>query len=155
MIPQPPEWVPLVAQMVKRPGFKPWVRKMPWRREWLPTPVLLPGKFHGQRSLEGYSPQGWKESDMTGQLILSLWLSKEMPRWHSGAEFACSAGDAGNAGLIPGSGRSPGEGNDNWLQYSCLEKFHRQRSLVGHRPWDGQKDTTEQLRHKVSRDNLK
>ena len=36
-----------------------------WRREWLPTPVFLPGEFHGQRSLVGYSPWGCKESDMT------------------------------------------------------------------------------------------
>ena len=33
-----------------------WVRKIPWRREWQPTPVFLPGKSHGQRSLAGYSP---------------------------------------------------------------------------------------------------
>jgi len=39
----------------KRHGFDPWVGKMPWRREWLPTPVFLPGKSHGQRSLVGYS----------------------------------------------------------------------------------------------------
>ena len=36
------------------------VRKIPWRREWQPTPVLLPGEFHGQRSLVGYSPWGRK-----------------------------------------------------------------------------------------------
>ena len=46
-------------------GFYPWVRKIPWRREWLPTPVLLPREFHEQRSLAGFSPQGYKESDMT------------------------------------------------------------------------------------------
>ena len=40
-------------------------QKIPWRREWLPTPVFLPGDSHGQRSLEGYSPWGRKESDMT------------------------------------------------------------------------------------------
>ena len=40
------------------------------RREWLPTPVFLPGEFHGQRSLEGYSPWGRQESDMTEQLRL-------------------------------------------------------------------------------------
>ena len=40
-------------------------QKDPWRREWLPTPVLLPGESHGQRSLEGYSPRGHKESDTT------------------------------------------------------------------------------------------
>ena len=36
---------------IKRHGFNPWVRKSPWRRAWQPTPVFLPGKFHGQRSL--------------------------------------------------------------------------------------------------------
>ena len=41
----------------------------PWRREWLLTPILLPGKPHGQRSLVGYSPWGGKESGMTEQLI--------------------------------------------------------------------------------------
>ena len=38
----------------------PWVGKISWRREWQPTAVLLPGKSHGQRSLEGYTPQGLK-----------------------------------------------------------------------------------------------
>ena len=37
------------------PGFHPWIRKIPWRREWLPTPVFFPGEFHRQRSLAGYS----------------------------------------------------------------------------------------------------
>jgi len=40
----------------RRYGFNPWVRKIPWRRKWQPTPVLLPGKSHRQRSLAGYSP---------------------------------------------------------------------------------------------------
>ena len=40
----------------------PWVRKIPWRRGWPPSPVFLPRKFHGQRSLGGYSPWGFKES---------------------------------------------------------------------------------------------
>ena len=48
-----------------RPGFDPWVRKILWRRKWQPTPVLLPGKSHGQRSIVGYSPWGHKELDMT------------------------------------------------------------------------------------------
>ena len=42
-----------------------WVEKISWRRKWQPTPVFMPGKFHGQRSLVGYSPWGLKESDMT------------------------------------------------------------------------------------------
>ena len=45
--------------------FNPWVRKIPWRRAWQPILVLLPGEFHGQRSLEGYSPWNRKESDTT------------------------------------------------------------------------------------------
>ena len=39
--------------------------KIPWKRKWQPSPVLLPGKSHGQRSLVGFSPWGHKESDTT------------------------------------------------------------------------------------------
>ena len=52
----------LVAQIVKnllqcrRPVFSPWVGKIPWRGAWQPTPVFMPGEFHGQRSLVGYGP---------------------------------------------------------------------------------------------------
>ena len=46
-------------------GSIPGVRKIPWRRAWQPIPVFLPGEFHGQRSLAGYSPWGHKESDLT------------------------------------------------------------------------------------------
>ena len=53
-------------------------------------------------------------------------------RWLSGKESACSAEDPGS---IPGSGTSPGEGNGNPLQYSWLEKFHGQRSLMGYSSW--------------------
>ena len=49
----------------KRRGFDLWVGKILWRRIWWPTPVFLPGKFHGQRSLVSYSPWGHKESDTT------------------------------------------------------------------------------------------
>jgi len=62
-----------------------------WRRQWHPTPVLLPGKSHGQRSLVGCSPWGCKESDMTEQLHFHFSLS-------------CI-----------------GEGNGSPLQCSCLE----------------------------------
>ena len=65
-------WAPLVAQLVKnhlqcrRPGFDPWVGKIPWRRERLPTPIFWPGEFQGL-----YSPWGHKELD---RLFLSLSL---------------------------------------------------------------------------------
>ena len=52
----------------KKCGFNPWIRKIPWKRKWQPTPVLLLGKFHGQRSLVGYSLWGHKELDTTEQL---------------------------------------------------------------------------------------
>ena len=51
-----------------RPGFHPWVGKIPWRRKWQPTPVLLPGKSYGPRSLAGCSPWGRKESGTTERL---------------------------------------------------------------------------------------
>ena len=53
-----------VSLQCRRPGFDPWVRKIPWRRI-QPTPVFLPGEFHGKRSLAGYSPWGHKELDTT------------------------------------------------------------------------------------------
>ena len=54
----------------RRPRFDPWVRKIPWRREWQPTPVFLPEESHGQRSLAGYSPWGHKDSDATEWLSM-------------------------------------------------------------------------------------
>ena len=64
----------------KRHGFDAWVRKIPWRRSWQPTPIFLPGKSHGQRSLAGYSPQGVKERVGDGQgglAYCSSWGCKE------------------------------------------------------------------------------
>ena len=55
------------ACQCRRHGFNPWVRKIPWRRKWQPTLVFLPGKSHGQRRLEGYSPWGRKQLDITEQ----------------------------------------------------------------------------------------
>ena len=46
------------CRKLKRLGFNPWVEKIPWRKAWQSTPVCLPGKSHGQRSLAGYSPWG-------------------------------------------------------------------------------------------------
>ena len=55
-----------------RPGFDPWVGKVPWRRKWQSTPVLLPGKAHGQRRLVGYSPWGLKKWDITKRVHFHL-----------------------------------------------------------------------------------
>ena len=56
------------ACQYKRRRFEPWVRKIPRKRKWQPTPVFLSGKSHGQRSLVGYSPWGHKELDTTERL---------------------------------------------------------------------------------------
>ena len=65
---------------IQETGFNPWVGKISWRRKWQPTPVFLPGKSHGWRSLVGYSPWGRKESDMTEQLHFHLFTIAKMWR---------------------------------------------------------------------------
>ena len=71
-------WVSLVTQKVKNVcamreiWINPWVGKIPWRRTWQPNPVFLPGEFHAQRSLVGYSPWGHKESDTTELLCIYI-----------------------------------------------------------------------------------
>ena len=50
----------------RRLRFDPWAENIPWRRKRQPTPVFLPGEFHGRRTLAGYNPWGHKELDTTG-----------------------------------------------------------------------------------------
>ena len=71
-----PDWATELNWQCRRPSFDPWVEKIPWRRKWQPTPVLLPGKSHGLRSVVGYNPWGRKESDMTEWLnfLFLSWL---------------------------------------------------------------------------------
>ena len=74
------------------------------------------GDGEGEGSLACYSLWGHKELDMTERLVNSG-LDNGLPWWSSGKE---SAYNAGEVGLVSGLGRSPGEGNDSPLQYSCL-----------------------------------
>ena len=60
------------CQRLKRCRFHPWVRKIPWRRAWQPTPVFLPADSHGQRSLAAYGPQDDSHTRLK-------WLSTHMP----------------------------------------------------------------------------
>ena len=60
-----PPWLKESACNAGGPRFDPWVGNIPWRREWLQTPVFLPGKSCGQRSLAVYSLWGLGESDRT------------------------------------------------------------------------------------------
>ena len=118
-----------------RPGFNPWVEKIPWRRERLPTPGFWPGEFHGLYSCKELDTterlslhirkksstvsKDWKPTRRNwGSLFMRCTLTEGFPGGSDGKASACNAGDPG---LIPGSGRSPGEGNGNPLQYSCLE----------------------------------
>ena len=87
--------------------------KIPWTEE--------PGGLQSVRS----------QRVSTRQSTLAGMQQNGLPWWLSGKESACHAGDAS---LIPGLGRSPGEGNDSPLQCSCLET-HGQRSLTGYSPW--------------------
>ena len=59
------------CQCRRRHGFDPWVGKIPWRKKSQPTSAFLPGKYHWQRSLVGYSPWVCKESDTTEGLNIS------------------------------------------------------------------------------------
>ena len=84
--------LPNLESLPPRSTFHMWACSfLPWRRQWQPTPVLLPGKSHGRRSLVGCNPWGLEESDTTERL-------------HFHFSLPCI-----------------GEGNGNPLQYSCLE----------------------------------
>ena len=87
-----------ICLQCRRPGFNPWVGKIPWRRERLLSPVSWPGEFHGLYS--------HKELDTTFTLAF--------PDNSVGEESTCNAGDPSS---IPGLGRSPGEELGYPLQY--------------------------------------
>ena len=81
----------------------------------------------------GLSLSRWLSSWVCLFIYLFFWVDQlflyGLPRWLRGIEFA------EDATSVPGLGRSPGDGNGNLLQYSCLEKSHGQRSLAGYSPW--------------------
>ena len=67
---------PANAGDIKRCEFNPWVKKIPWRRAWEPTPVFLLGESHGQTNLVGYSPWDCKELDTTEWLPFHFLICK-------------------------------------------------------------------------------
>jgi len=89
-----------------RPGFDPWVGKIPWRMERLPTPVFWPGEFHGF-----YSPWGRKESEMTEQLSLTHTERRtRIRRMGNGGDWREMWGDAYTVGLE----NTTNSGNNLW-----------------------------------------
>ena len=86
-----PQWLcgvknlPANAGDTRNEGLIPWVGKIPWRRKWQPTPVFLPEKSHGPRSLVGYIPWGRKELDTTEHTCMNaidLQMSNAQTRSH-------------------------------------------------------------------------
>ena len=65
-----------ICLQCRRPGFHSWVRKIPWRRKWQPTPVFLPGEFHCQRSQAGYSPWTRKSQTRLSDQITTMYKIK-------------------------------------------------------------------------------
>ena len=75
-------------------------------------------------------------------MTIYIYTHTHIPGGCSGKESVCNAGDLG---LIPGLGRSPGGGHGNSLQYSCLENPQGQGSLVGYSPWGCKESDTTKL----------
>ena len=140
-----------------------WVPSLGWEgplEKERATHFSILRQSHEQRSLVGHSPWGHKELDTTEAtehtnmlatnctlitpiLVSSHYLSNisnfqflplhwDFPGSSAGKE---SAGNAGDLSSVPRLGRSPGRGQGNPLQYSCLENSHGQTNLVGYRPW--------------------
>ena len=96
----------------KKCGFDSWIGKLPWRKAWQPTTVFLPGEFHGQKSLVGYSLWGCKETDMTemtqhaptnlepGQARLVSHNSQRISSLISGSVSSLSSGTRGKKVIV-------------------------------------------------------
>ena len=103
----------------------------------------LPGRYREEFVLAKILGAYLYGTSCVSQLLL-LRPHLGLLRWLIGKEFAWNARDTGDAGLIPGSGRPPGEGCGNPLQLFLPEKSHGQRSLAGYSPWSHKElDTTE------------
>ena len=112
----------------KRCELNPWVGKIPWRRKWQPTPVFLPGKSHGQRSLAGYSPWGHRESDTTEDTCMYnaiySFCHARNPRASDGHRSRGSPGIPSSLGRREGRALDwpypalPGQGNPPYTHFS-------------------------------------
>ena len=142
-----------------KPGFDPWVVNIPWRRAWQPTPVFLTGEspwtepsgLHANYRVTKSRPR--RSGQHSTQLIYNIVSGSGVQRSDSvlykyiyiykqlGSQVVLTvknppakAGHIRDSGSIPGSGRSPGEGNGNPLQYSRLENSMDGGSLAGNNP---------------------
>ena len=151
---------PANAEDVKDMGLiDPWVRKIPWKRKWQPTPVFLHGEYHGQKSLVGYSSWGCKELDTIEHahacihtrahtqwffIICLISTNKRNYKKYWGfpgssdcRESACNAGDPGSGQCRIDPGFNPWIGKIPWRREwqptpaFLLEKSHGQRRQAG------------------------
>ena len=119
-----------ICLQCRRLGFNPWVGKIPWRQEWQPTAVFLPGEVHGQRSLAGYGLWGCKESDMTKLLTLSPFSEIRMDQnvYHKTVKTGLHL-PPGKKETLEYLGLGVSEENcGHWPPWSCLRT--RPRSLM-------------------------
>ena len=140
----------VVGEVALRKSSRLWLYTHPRRRgriKWQPTPVILPGESHGQRSLAGYSPRGRKESDMTERLQIS-WVKMVWRRWHQGRGQHSSSGEQ----LVPPAhicalkGAPPGK-----VPGVLKESIDQQRLRYGERRLRVEDLEASDLNHRFSR----
>ena len=139
-----------------RPGFDPWVGKIPWRRKWLHPPVFLLGEFHGQKILAGYHPWGCKELDRTerpayipSEAVVKVSQGAQIKPWlccvaavwlyflSGSAIKALPAEQVSKETRVQSLGqKDPTEEEKATCSSFSPGKSHGQRSLVGYSPWD-------------------
>ena len=136
-----------VAPVVKNPpanaadmrcSFDSWVRKIPWRRIWQPSPVFSPGETYGWRSLMGDSLWGLKELDMTeATWHIAAKCAKGFPCVSVGKESTCRADylHSRRYKFSPWIGTIPWRRKWQHTPGFFSGKSHRPRSLVGYSPW--------------------
>ena len=128
-----------LACQCRRLGFNSWVGKIPCRREWLPTSVFLPGEFHGQRSLVGYSLWGGRDLDKTEQLAFSLSLRIYHYPWGfpggaTGKEPTCQRRRHRRHGFSPWVEKIPWRRTEQPTPVFLPGESHGQRSPAGYSP---------------------
>ena len=125
-------WASLLAQIVKNPPAmretwaQSWIGRIPWRRAWQPTPVLLPGESCGQKHLEGHSPWGHRELDTPERLSKQSICFRQTALAHLIDSTDCTA----EAPFLSALGNQK-VGTAHLLQHSCCDLKWSLQDLQG------------------------